>query len=157
MAPAPAPLRLTVTLQTRGPAAAIVLTDEQVAALAGGAKAFAVKVTVNGEHALDLRVARMGGENLIGFNKAVRAAVGAEAGDTIEVVIAADAAPRTVEVPDDLADAMATAGVTDRFEALAPSHRKEYVRWITEAKRPETRAKRVTEALVMIAEGKPRR
>ena len=44
----------------------------------------------------------------------------------------------------------------DRFEALAPSHRKEYVRWITEAKKPETRAKRVGEAVAMIAEGKAR-
>ena len=47
--------------------------------------------------------------------------------------------------------------VTARFDELAPSHRKEYVRWITEAKKPETRAKRITEAVEMIGEGKTRR
>lgn len=46
--PLAAPLRLTVTLQTRGPAAAIVLSDEQVAELAGGAKTFPVSVAVDG-------------------------------------------------------------------------------------------------------------
>lgn len=151
------PLRLSATLQPRGPAAAIVLTDEQVAALAGGPKNPPVKVTVNGGYTFDGRVGRMGGENLVGFNKAVRAAAGVEAGQTIDVVIVADTGERTVEVPDDLAEAMATADVTDMFTELAPSHRKEYVRWITEAKRPETRAKRITEAVQKIGEGKPRR
>lgn len=151
------PLRLTTTLQQRGPAAAIVLTDEQAAALASGAKAFPVKVTFGGADTFDLRLARMGDENLIGLRKEVRVAAGVEAGDTVEVEIAHDAAPRTVEVPDDLAAAMADAGAADRFDALAPSHRKEYVRWITEAKKAETRAKRVAEAVALIAEGKPRK
>ena len=151
------PLRLTTTLEQRGPAAAIVLTDEQVATLAGGPKTFGVKVTVHGTKTLDLRLARMGGENLIGFSKAARAAAGVETGQTIDAVIVADAATRTVEVPDDLAAAMATAGVRPKFDDLAPSHRKEYVRWVTEAKKPETRAKRIGEAVEMIGEGKARR
>ncbi len=66
------PLRLRTTLQRRGPAAAIVLSDEQVAALGGGAKTFAVSVTVGSAEPFAGRVARMGGENLIGLNKAVR-------------------------------------------------------------------------------------
>ena len=134
-----------------------MLTDEQVADLAGGAKAFPVKVSFGGGDPVDLRLARMGGENLIGLSKAVRVAAGVEAGDTVAVEVAHDAAPRTVEVPDDLAAAMAEAGVTDKYEGLAPSHRKEYVRWITEAKKPETRAKRITEAVAMIGEGRPRK
>ena len=153
----PEPLHLTTTLEPRGPAAAILLTEEQVATLAGGPKSPPVEVTVNGTYTFRGRVGRMGGEILVGFNKATRAAAGVEAGDTIEVVVALDGAERTVEVPDDLRNAMADAGISDRFDALAPSHRKEYVRWITEAKRPETRAKRVEEALGKIREGKPRR
>lgn len=150
-------LRLTTTLQARGPAAAIVLTDDQVAALAGGPKTPAVRVTVNGGYTFDGRVGRMGGENLVGFNKATRIAAGVEAGDTIEAVIVADTAERNVDVPEDLATAMAAAGVSDAFAALAPSHRKEYVRWITEAKKSETRATRVAEAVVRIGTGQPRR
>lgn len=152
-----APLRLTVTLQTRGPAAAIVLSDEQVADLAGGAKTFPVSVAVDGHGSFQGRLARMGGENLIGLNKAVREAVGVAAGDTVAVEITVDGAERSVEVPDDLAAALADAGATEAFAALAPSHRKEYVRWITEAKKPDTRAKRVAEAVPMIRDGRPRR
>lgn len=150
-------LRLRTTLHPRGPAAAILLTDEQVADLAGGPKTPAVTVTVNGTYTFAGRVGRMGGENLLGFTKAVRTAAGVEAGDTIDVVITVDRGPRDTEVPDDLAAALGAAGATERFAALAPSHRKEYVRWITEAKKAETRAKRVADAVVMIAEGKPRR
>ena len=150
-------LRLTASLQPRGPAAAIVLTDDQVAALAGGAKTPPVKVTVNGTYTFDGRVGRMGGENLLGFNKSVRAAAGVEAGDTIDVIIIADVVERAVAVPSDLMIAMTEAGVSDAFAALAPSHRKEYVRWITEAKRPETRSKRITEAVAKIGQGKPSR
>jgi hypothetical protein len=153
----PEALRLTVTLQARGPAAAIVLTDEQVLQLAGGPKTPPVKVTVNGTSTFDGRVGRMGGENLVGLNKAVRTAVGVEAGDTVDVVIVADAGERAVELPDDLAAALAGAGATASFDALAPSHRKEYVRWVTEAKKAETRAKRVAEAVVKIAAGQPAR
>ena len=151
------PLRLTAILQPRGSAAAVVLSDEQVMALADGSKTFPVKVTVNGDHTFDGRVARMGGENLVGFNKAVRTAAQVVAGETIQVEIMCDTAERTVEVPADLAKAMAAAGTSDAFEALAPSHRKEYVRWVTEAKRPDTRQKRIDDALVKISAGKPRR
>lgn len=125
--------------------------------MAGGSKTPAVKVTVNGGYTFEGRISRMGGEYMLGFNKATRAAAGVEAGDTIEVVIVADTAGRGVQVPDDLASAMRAVALTDRFDALAPSHRKEYVRWITEAKKPETRANRVVAAVGMITEGRPRR
>ena len=114
-------------------------------------------VTVNGSYTFAGRVGRMGGQTLVGFNKAVRTAAGVEAGDTIDVVIALDAAERTVEVPDDFGAALDAGGARAAFDALAPSHRKEYVRWITEAKKPETRAKRIAEAVPMITEGRPRR
>ena len=135
-------LRLTTTLETRGPAAAIVLTDEQVARLGGGAKAFPVRITV-GTATVEGRVARMGGENLVGLSKERRAALGVDTGDTVDVVLTHDAVERTVEVPPDLADALAAAGVRETFDRLAYSHRKEHVRSVTEAKKAETRARRV--------------
>ena len=140
-------LQLELTVESRGPGGALVLTDEQVAALADGAKAFPVRVRI-GDRSLSLRLARMGGENLIGLSKAARAEAGVELGETVAVVIAADAASRTVEVPDDLAAALAAAPDAARaFAALAPSHRKEYVRWITDAKREQTRADRVAKTI----------
>lgn len=149
------PLRLRAVLVPRGPAAAFMLTDEQVAALAGGPKTPPVLVTVNGA-TIQTRVGRMAGENLVGINKAARARLGVEAGDEVDVVITLDTGSRDVAVPDDLAKALAEAELTDAFAKLAPSHRKEYVRWIEEAKKTETRARRIDTALIRIAEGKSR-
>jgi uncharacterized protein YdeI (YjbR/CyaY-like superfamily) len=62
-----------------------------------------------------------------------------------------------IPVPDDFAAELAKAqGARERFDSWAPSHRREYLEWIIEAKRPETRAKRIAEAGAWIAEGKKR-
>src|SRR5215831_8079865 len=82
-------LSLTMTLEPRGPAAAFVLSDEQVAAVGGGRKAFPVRVAVNGA-TLALRLARMGGENVIGLARATRDQAGLTIGSTYQVVIASD-------------------------------------------------------------------
>ena len=59
--------------------------------------------------------------------------------------------------PDDLAAALKkNKKAQASFESLSPSHRREYVEWITEAKREETRAKRLEQAIAWIAEGKSR-
>ena len=149
-------LHLTTVLEPRGPAGAIVLTDEQVAALGGGAKTFPVVVTI-GDRSVALRLARMGGESLIGFSKAARAEAGVEIGDEVTVGIEAQTGPRTVEVPADLATALAAdPDVESAFNDLAYTHRKEYVRWVEEAKRDQTRADRVTRTVEMVREGRTR-
>ncbi|GAA3384168.1 YdeI/OmpD-associated family protein [Cryptosporangium minutisporangium] len=149
-------LRVTATLEPRGPAGAFVLTDEQAAALGGGRKAFPVRVTVNGV-TLALRLARMGGENMIGLAKAARAQAGVEIGTRYDVEIAPDAADRTVEIPDDLAAALAAdPAVEAAFTGLAYTHRKEFVRWVTEAKRPATRDDRIAKTVEMVREGRTR-
>lgn len=149
-------LHLTTVLEPRGPAGALVLTDEQVAALGGGAKTFPVVVTI-GTSSIALRVARMGGESLIGFSRAARAEAGVEIGDEVTADIAAETAPRTVEVPGDLAAALAAdPSVESAFAALSYTHRKEYVRWVEEAKREQTRADRVARTVEMVREGRTR-
>ena len=149
-------LTLTLTLEPRGPAAAFVLSDEQVATVGEGRKTFPVQVGVNGV-TLPLRLARMGGENLIGLARAAREQAGVTIGTAYDVQITADLEPRRVEVPEDLAAALADdprAGAA--FEALAYSHRREFVRWITEAKREATRTQRVTKTLDMLRAGQQR-
>src|SRR3954447_4706588 len=149
-------LTFTATLVPRGPAAAVVLDDEQVAAVGEGARRFPVTATVNG-HTWQTTVTRMGGEFLVGLSKAVRAAAGAEAGDTVEVTLVLETAPREVEVPPALAAALAGDDLARRnFEAMAPSHRKEYARWVTDAKREETRERRIAQALEALREGRTR-
>ena len=62
-----------------------------------------------------------------------------------------------IAMPDDLATELGKSpGARECFDGWAPSHRREYLEWITEAKRPETRAKRVAQAGEWIAEGKKR-
>jgi hypothetical protein len=149
-------LAFTATLQPRGPAAAVVLDDAQVRVIGEGAKRFPVRARVNG-YEWRTSVARMGGEFLLGLNRAVREAAGVQAGDTVEVALELDEAPREVEVPPALATALETdPAAKAAFEALAFTHRKEYARWIEEAKREDTRARRVAQALEMIRAGRTR-
>jgi hypothetical protein len=149
-------IKLTTTLHPRGPAAAVVLDDEQVATVGEGAKRFPVVATVNG-YTWPGAVARMGGENLLGLTKAVRAAAGVEAGDTVDVEIALDRGERVVDVPQALTVALdADPAARAAFDGLAPSHRKEFARWVAEAKRDETRDRRVVQALEMLHEGRTR-
>jgi Bacteriocin-protection, YdeI or OmpD-Associated/Domain of unknown function (DUF1905) len=140
-------------LQSRGPAAAVVLDDEQVAAVGEGAKRFPVTATVNG-YTWRTSVARMGGEFLVGLRRDVREGAGVQAGDEVEVSLELDPAPREVEVPEALAAALAgDPQATATFERLAFTHRKEYARWVAEAKRAETRQRRVQKAVEMIRAG----
>ena len=149
-------IRLTTTLVPRGPAAAVVLDDEQVAVVGEGAKRFPVVATVNG-YTWRTTITRTRGEFLLGLNREVRAGARVSAGDSVEVEIGLDTAPREVDVPEALAGALdgdAVAGAA--FKALAYTHRKEYARWIEDAKREETRQRRVEQAVEMLRAGKTR-
>jgi uncharacterized protein YdeI (YjbR/CyaY-like superfamily) len=129
-----------------------VLSDEQVAEVGEGAKRFPVRAIVNG-YEWRTSVARMRGEFLLGLSRAVREAAGVEAGDDVEVKLEFDQAPREVELPQELADALESDGsARAAFERLAYTHRKEFARWIAEAKREETRRRRLEQALVMLHE-----
>ena len=115
---------------------------EMVAALEGG-KRPPVVVTING-HAWKTRVAIMRGRHLIGLSHANRAAAGVEIGTMVDVEIELDTSPRVAVVPSDLAKALTTDQLAkDAFEALTESQRREHVRRIEEAKKPETRARRI--------------
>jgi hypothetical protein len=149
-------LRLDTTLQPRGPAAAIVLTDEQAAVIGEGAKAFPVVASIGGKTVRG-RVSRMGGEYLFGFSRAAREAAGLEIGADVSVEISLDTAPREVDVPPALAAALdGDEAARAAFEGLAYTHRKEFARWIAEAKRDETRDRRVAQALEMLHKGRTR-
>jgi hypothetical protein len=149
-------VRFTATLVPRGPAAAVVLDSKQVAAVGEGAKRFPVVATVNG-YTWRTTITRMRGEFLLGLSRAVRQEAGVEAGDTVDVNVELDTAPREVEVPAALAKALSEdSEARATFDQLAYTHRKEYARWIDEAKRDETRQRRLAKALEMLRQGKTR-
>lgn len=139
-------LRIRTTIQQRGPAAAILLDDAQVASL-GGARNAPVTLTIGGA-TVRTRIGQMAGENLLGLSKERRAALGVEAGDEVEAVIALDAAERSIELPPELDAALdGDPAARSAFEGLAPSRRKELARGIAEAKAAETKERRLARAL----------
>lgn len=109
--------------------------------------------TVNGVE-FRARLSVYGGRTYLGLRKEIREAAGIDVGDPVDVTIDRDDAPREVEVPEALASALARdAAAKAVFEGLAFTHRKEYAVWIAEAKREETRARRVAKALEMLHSG----
>jgi len=80
--------------------------------------------------------------------------MGVSIGDRIEVTLEADTAERVVEVPPDLEAAMKKDRAARKaFDGLAFTHRKEYARWVGEAKREETRKARVGKTIAMLKAG----
>ena len=116
-----------------------------------------VRVTVGG-HTFRSTIAVYGDDFYLPLNAANREAAGVAAGDTVDVTIELDEEPRVVEVPDDLAVALAAdADATAAFDRLSYSHRREYVEWIDEAKRAETRARRISGTVERLRAGRTAR
>ena len=109
--------------------------------------------TING-FAYRSSIMNMGEGHMMVVNREMREAAGVKAGDVVEIVMAHDTAERTIEAPPDFKKALA-AGKRAKgfFDTLSYTHRKEYVRWITSAKRPETRATRIARSIAMLNKG----
>jgi antitoxin component of MazEF toxin-antitoxin module len=134
-------------------ATGLQIPDDVVTALGSGQRP-KVHVTVGG-HTYRTTVARMGGMYLVPLNAENRQAAGVAAGDEVDVDVDIDAAPRVVEVPADLAAAVAGDAAAQRqFDTLSFTHRKEWVRWVEEAKRAETRRSRIEKAVAALHDGK---
>jgi hypothetical protein len=93
------------------------------------------------------------GSHMLGVLKAIREQIGKGPGDAIDVVVWKDDEARSVEIPAEFAKRMKKEGLLANFEALSFTHRKEYCRWIAEAKKEETRLKRVGKAIEMLRDG----
>lgn len=135
-------MRFDTTLSQTGNNTGIEVPPEVIDELGAG-KRPAVVVDVNG-YVYASTVGVMGGRFLIPFSSDKRAATGLSGGDAITVTLTLDTTPRTVEVPDDLAAALAAAGVRASFDALSPSARKAHVTSVESAKAADTRARRIT-------------
>ena len=109
-----------------------------------------VTVSING-YTYRSTVAVYGAGYYLPVNRVNRAAAGVDAGDHVTVELASDDAERTVLVPDDLGAALAAEPTDqDAFDRLSYSHRREYVDWVTDAKRPATRQRRIVETIARL-------
>ena len=116
-----------------------------------------VKALIDGEPYRGSLANMGGGCHRLGVLKALREKIGKGEGDKVHVVLERDTEERTVELPEDFQKALnKNKAAKAVFEAFAFSHKKEYVRWIEEAKKAETRDTCIEKAIEMIAEGKKR-
>jgi hypothetical protein len=123
----------------------------------GAGKRPAVRITLGG-YSYRTTIAPMGGRFFVPLSAEHRAAAGVTAGDEVEVTVEVDTAERDVDVPSDLAALLAEDPVAGAFfNGLAYSHRKEWVRWIEDAKKAETRSQRVRVTLDALHQGRRRR
>jgi hypothetical protein len=124
--------------------ATFVLVPERIMKRFGARVRVPVCVTVNGvEHRTT--ICSMGLGPALGIPAPMRKAAGVDRGALVTVSLEVDQHERTVDVPPDFARAM-TAAQRRIFDRLSYSHRKEYILWIEDAKRPETRSRRIEKA-----------
>lgn len=135
----------TTTILGFGNNAGIEVPPEHVAALGKG-KRPPVVVAVGG-YRYQSTVGVMAGRSLIPLAKVHREASGLKAGDEVTVTLTLETDTRTVDVPGALQAALKKAGLTDRFEALSYTRRKEYARTVAEAKAEATRDRRIAKVI----------
>ncbi len=110
------------------------------------------KATFNGRVKYSGSLAKMGGpQAMVLLRKDIRMQLGKGPGESVEVLMELDDKPREVALPADAKAALRKSGQLELFEGMAYSHRKEYVQWIEEAKKPETRVNRIQKMTEMLA------
>jgi bifunctional DNA-binding transcriptional regulator/antitoxin component of YhaV-PrlF toxin-antitoxin module len=92
-------------------------------------------------------------QHMLGILKGIREQLGKGPGDMVEVTIHRDESERKVEIPAELEKVLNKEKLVAVFAGLSYTHQKEYCRWITEAKREETRANRLAKAVEMLKSG----
>ncbi|MDM7854718.1 YdeI/OmpD-associated family protein [Cellulomonas alba] len=142
-------MRYRTTLLLHGKTATGFEVPDDVVAELGRGRRVPVVVTING-YSYRTTVAPYGGRNLIPLNAENRAGAGIEAGDEVDLDLEVDDEPRTVEVPDDLAAALADAGARAAFDALSFTAQREIVTGVLGAKRAETRERRIAQAVASL-------
>lgn len=129
----------------------VEVPPDVIAALGGGGR-IPVSVTFNG---IPYRgsIVRMGGVTCIGVLTSIIDRAGVSVGDRLEVVVERDEAPREIVVPEELMAAIRSAKLLAAWDALSFTHRKGiFANAVAEAKKPETRERRIQQALSALRE-----
>jgi hypothetical protein len=152
-------VRFSAVLQTADVGTFVVIPPEVVAAL-GATGRTSVAGTIDGQpfanQVMPYTFEGVGRQVVMVVNKAVRTALGKEAGDSVEFALVRDARSRSVDVaiPAELVEALSTdPDARSRFDGLAPSHRREYAEFVGEAKRQETRRRRAEQTVARLRLG----
>ncbi|MCL1797685.1 MAG: YdeI/OmpD-associated family protein [Eggerthellaceae bacterium] len=114
-----------------------------------GVKRVKVKATFDGV-AYRGSITPMGGRPLIGITKAIRNEIGKQAGDSVEVTIEQDTEERVIELAKDAETALIDANLLEAWKKQSYSHQREHMMWINEAKKPETRQRRIVKMIELL-------
>jgi hypothetical protein len=144
----------TATIQNAGGGGAYVEVPFDVEE-AFGSKRPKVKAMIEGipYHST---LMRMGTEcHMLGILKEIREQIGKTFGDEVTVTVEPDTEPRVIEIPKDLMKELKKDKEAKAFfDKLSYTHQKEYVRWVEEAKKEETRQNRIVKTIEMLKKGK---
>ena len=148
-------MKLRAKLLAAGKTATGIHVPDEVVEKLGGSKRPAVRATLNG-YTYRTSIGSIGGKFMLPVSSEVRANAGVAAGDEVTLELELDTAPRTVEVPADLARALSKSKKAKTFfdTKLSYSNQRWYVLWIEAAKKEETRIARVEKAVSMLEAGK---
>jgi hypothetical protein len=149
-------VKFRATIEQHGKTATGIEVPGAVVEKLGAGRKPPVRVSFEG-HSYRSTVASRDGSFLIGVSAENRKLAGVEAGDEVEVELELDTAPRTVTVSPDFALALeADKKAKDFFDGLSHSQKRWYVEPIEQAKKPETRERRIEKAVAMLREGRKR-
>lgn len=147
------PYRFTAKIEPANGGGAYVLFPYDVQKEFGSNGKIPVKATFNGVPYTGTLIRYGHPQHMLPILKAIRTQLGKGPGDHIDIVVWKDDDVRALEIPSPFATRMKREGLLAFFEKLSYTHRKEYCRWITEAKKEETRARRLDKAIDMLRSG----
>jgi len=154
----PGPLAFTATIVRNGDvnnSSAHIEFPYDLKEMYGVGNLVPFKATFDGRVTYRGSLAKMGGPGaMVLLRKDVLAELNKKPGETVEAIIELDDKPRELTVAGDIRKALQAAGYWEKFEAMAYTHRKEYVQWIEGAKRSETRVNRIQKMCEMLIAGK---
>jgi hypothetical protein len=149
-------MRIRALLEQNGKTAVGFAIPEDVVLALGKGKRPPVRVTING-YTYRSTVAPLGGRYLVGVSAENRTAAGVAGGQTHDIELELDDAPRAVELPAELAAALAAEpAARATFERLSPSNQGYHVSLVTGAKSDETRARRIEKSIAALRAGEAR-
>jgi hypothetical protein len=113
-----------------------------------------VRGTINGQPYRSSLMPAGDGRHCMGLRKELRKKLGVDVGDVVSVTMEPDLEERVIEIPPELASLLdSDPAARAFFDGLSYTHRKEYVQWVTDAKKAETRAARLAKVLPMLRDG----
>ena len=145
--------KFTARIESAGGGGAYVLFPYDTEKEFGTKARVPVKVSFNGVAYTGSLVKYGHPQHMLPILKNIREQIGKGTGEMVDVVIERDGSVRTVEVPPLFAALLKKEKLLAGFEKLSFTHRKEYCRWVGEARKEETRKARMTKAIDMLRSG----